>query len=161
MSDRWGSSHWSGPRCASVIDKWPSRNNPFPFRDGAEAFSRNSLVEACRGGLGHGESLRPNTALVQWVAAESRVLTAHGLHCKHILRNSGRGLVRSGCLDSSGIGEILGIMDNIHDYFDLYLAVPKGSVNDTGVRMLDSKHVDISPVIRNIQSKSSKSDLCL
>jgi hypothetical protein len=52
--------------------------------------------------------------------------------------------VRSGCLDSSGIGEILGIMDNIHDYFDLYLAVPKGSVNDTGVRMLDSKHVDIS-----------------
>jgi hypothetical protein len=69
--------------------------------------------------------------------------------------------VRSGCLDSSGIGEILGIMDNIHDYFDLYLAVPKGSVNDTAVRMLDSKHVDISPVIRNIQSESSKSDLCL
>lgn len=52
-------------------------------------------------------------------------------------------------------------MDNIHDYFDLYLAVPKGSVNDTGVTMLDSKHVDISPVIRNIQGESSKSDLRL
>lgn len=51
--------------------------------------------------------------------AESRVLTAHGLHCKHILRNSGKGLVRSGCLDSSGIGEILGIMDNIHDYLTI------------------------------------------
>jgi hypothetical protein len=52
-------------------------------------------------------------------------------------------------------------MDKIHDYLTIYLAVPKGFVNDTGVGMLDSKHVDISPVICNIQSESSKSDLCL
>ena len=69
--------------------------------------------------------------------------------------------MRSGCLDSSSIEEILGIMDNIHDYLTIYLAIPKGSVNDTGVRMLDSKHVDNFPVICNMQSESSKSDLCL
>jgi hypothetical protein len=31
----------------------------------------------------------------------------------------GGGLARSGCLDSSGIRETLGIMDNIHDYLTI------------------------------------------